>query len=112
MTRRLLLLLFGVGLLSLLGSPVAHADVWANVKDGTPVATRPLFLGNGAIREGDWKLLDGKLYDVVKDPAEKSDVAADHPDVVRSLSAKLEEWHAKLNDAAPKKRKNNAARPQ
>jgi arylsulfatase A-like enzyme len=78
-------------------------DVWHNLADGTPVADRPLYLGNHAIREGDWKLLDGKLYDVVKDPAEEHDVAAEHPDVVRRLKAGLADWKAKLGQPAAKK---------
>jgi arylsulfatase A-like enzyme len=78
-------------------------DVWHNLADGTPIPTRPLYLGDHAIREGNWKLLDGKLYDVVKDPAEKDDLAAEHPDVVQRLKASLADWKAKLGQPAAKK---------
>jgi arylsulfatase A-like enzyme len=50
----------------------------------------------GAIRKGDWKLiklalLPGKteLFNLATDPGETTNVAADHPDVVRDLEARL-----------------------
>ncbi|MFT3788425.1 MAG: sulfatase-like hydrolase/transferase [Tepidisphaeraceae bacterium] len=49
-----------------------------------------------AAREGPWKLLmtpDGatiELYDITKDPGEKTNVAADHPDVVQKLKVELD----------------------
>ncbi|MEI6235935.1 MAG: sulfatase-like hydrolase/transferase, partial [Planctomycetota bacterium] len=56
------------------------------------------------IREGPWKLChpsrknggDLELYDIVSDPAEKQNVAAKHPDIVKQLSAKVEAWVATL----------------
>ena len=56
----------------------------------------------GAIRVGRWKLLrrrDGaELYDLEADPNEARDVAAEHPERVRALGARLDAWAAK---AAP-----------
>ena len=55
-----------------------------------------------AIRDGNWKLLmnpDRKrieLYDILKDPTELDNVAVQHPDVVRRLSAKLLHWQGML----------------
>jgi arylsulfatase A-like enzyme len=55
-----------------------------------------------AIRDGNWKLLmnpDGKrieLYDIPADPTELDNLAGQHPDVVRRLSAKLLHWHGTL----------------
>jgi arylsulfatase A-like enzyme len=95
--------LAAVGVTAPAGAAFDGADVWANVKDGTPVPARPLYLGNGAIRAGHWKLLDGKLYDVAKDPAEKSDVAAAHPDVVQRLKADLNDWQAKVGTPTKKR---------
>lgn len=50
----------------------------------------------GAIRKGPWKLikvalLPGKteLYNLEKDPGEKENVAAQHPEVVQDLEARL-----------------------
>ena len=41
------------------------------------------------IRSGDFKLMGDLLYNVVKDPGEQTDVAADHPELVKELAAKL-----------------------
>lgn len=66
-----------------------------------PVSRRQLFWmqnGNRAVRHGDWKLtiVDGKtsLFDVRRDLAEKSDVAASYPAVVEGMSGALRAWTA------------------
>jgi arylsulfatase A-like enzyme len=52
-----------------------------------------------AVREGRWKLLlefDGtnpELFDIAADPNETRNLADDHKQVVRDLSAKLLTWH-------------------
>lgn len=52
-----------------------------------------------AIRKGRWKLLcgdnaaDAQLYDVVADPKETTDVAADHPQLVEEMSRAVCEWY-------------------
>ena len=33
-----------------------------------------------------------KLFDLVKDPSEKNDLAAQHPDLVKKMTATLEHW--------------------
>jgi N-acetylgalactosamine-6-sulfatase len=56
------------------------------------------------IREGQWKLRhptrknDGELelYDITTDPAEEHNVAAEHPDIMKKLSAQVEAWVATL----------------
>jgi phosphoribosylaminoimidazole carboxylase PurE protein len=58
------------------------------------------------VRDGDWKLFvrhDGQgaqLFDIPKDSAEKHDVAAAHPEVVKELTAKVLAW-AKTLPASP-----------
>lgn len=54
---------------------------------------------NCRIREGRWQLVNTQrsrdaweLYDVAADPAETTNVAADHPDVVARLAAAYDEW--------------------
>ena len=53
----------------------------------------------GAIRAANWKLIeryeDGRvhLFDLDTDPGELVDVAADHPDRVTDLRARLHEWY-------------------
>ncbi len=40
-----------------------------------------------------WRLINGvELYDIQADPEQRSDVAEDHPDVVRKLREHYEEW--------------------
>jgi N-acetylgalactosamine-6-sulfatase len=59
---------------------------------------------SAGIREAQWKLIyptrknggDLELYDIVSDPAEADNVAAQHPDVVNRLSAKVAAWVATL----------------
>lgn len=55
----------------------------------------------GAIRDGDWKLLrfpdrPAELYDLSTDVSEVHDLAAQHPDKVRSLYKKLFQWEMTL----------------
>jgi len=77
---------------------------------GTHVRTKPLLWktsspgSSGGIREGRWKLIhptrkkggDLELYDIIADPAEANNVAAQHPDIVKDLSAKVMSWVATL----------------
>jgi hypothetical protein len=55
-----------------------------------------------AMREGDWKLLceyDGslpQLYDLAKDHGETTNLAEQHPEVVRQMSGKLLAWHESM----------------
>jgi arylsulfatase len=35
-----------------------------------------------------------ELYDLVSDPAESNDLAADHPDVVERMRGQLQQWQA------------------
>jgi arylsulfatase A len=69
----------------------------------------------GVIREGDWKLIeqyeDGslELYDLAKDPSEKTDVAAAEPARVAALRGKLEAWRRSVG-AEPTKANPNFSR--
>lgn len=82
----------------------------------THVRTKPLLWKTSSpgsealIREGQWKLCfptrkkDGEieLYDIIADPAESKNVAKQHPDIVKRLSAKVESWVATLPKAYEK----------
>jgi len=43
------------------------------------------------IRSGRYKLMGDMLYDIEADPGERTDIAAEHPEVVKRLKARLEE---------------------
>ena len=57
-----------------------------------------------AVRSGDWKvLIDGPqqmLFDVKHDPGERHDLAAERPDLIRSLKAKIEAWEKDVDGEA------------
>ena len=54
---------------------------------------RPQPYPNGAARTARYKLVDGKaLFDLIEDPLEKRDVAAEHPEVVAGLRRQYEAW--------------------
>lgn len=45
-----------------------------------------------SIRRGDWKWIDGALYDLAADLGETTDLAADRPELARELESALQEW--------------------
>jgi arylsulfatase A-like enzyme len=61
----------------------------------------------GAIRDGDWKLLeffeDGRLelYNLKDDPGERTNLAAELPDKVSQLHARLLAWRQEVNAPMP-----------
>ncbi len=79
---------------------------------------------NGVIRDGDWKLIewyeDGalELYNIAQDLGEKNDLAAQQPDKVKELHAKLVAWRKEVGalmptpntDPQPKKRRKQKNR--
>jgi hypothetical protein len=92
------------------GSPITldFQDI-SPVLFGQKTLNRPLFWHQphymnqggkpaGVAREGDWKLIeqyeDGslELYNLAKDPGEKTDLAADEPARVAAMRGKLEAW--------------------
>jgi N-acetylgalactosamine-6-sulfatase len=60
-----------------------------------------------AIRDGNWKLLmdpEGErveLYDIPNDAGESSNLAAEHPERVRDLRAKIKAWKSTLPTEPP-----------
>ncbi|MGI9244981.1 MAG: sulfatase-like hydrolase/transferase, partial [Verrucomicrobiales bacterium] len=43
------------------------------------------------VRSGDYKLMGEMLFNIAKDPGEKTDIAADNPEIVKKLAKRLEE---------------------
>jgi arylsulfatase A-like enzyme len=80
--------------------PLDGKDIWATVADGKPTPHDDILINveafRGSIIKGKWKLvkialLPGKteLFDLTADPGEKTDVAAQNPDVVSDLQSRL-----------------------
>lgn len=72
-------------------------------------AERALFwerAGNRAVRKGKWKVVSifpqnkWQLFDLETDRGETTDLAAQHPDIVKTLNAEYEAW-AKRTDVEP-----------
>jgi arylsulfatase A-like enzyme len=80
--------------------PMDGKDMWPTLAEGKPSPNEDVLINveafRGAVRKGDWKLvkialLPGKteLFDLATDPSEATNVADQHPDVVRDLEARL-----------------------
>lgn len=71
----------------------------------------------GAIRMGDWKLVeryeDGRvhLYNLQDDIGEKNDVSADHPKRVTEMRAKLHQWYGEVDANFLRQKKGQKDRP-
>ena len=65
---------------------------------------RAFYFPKTAIRRGQWKLNDGKLYDLSTDLAEKTNLASQHPDIVIKLETELKQWQESVGREASKKK--------
>ena len=80
--------------------PFDGRDMWATIAEGAPSPHEDILINveafRGAVRKGDWKLvkialLPGKtqLFNLAQDPGETTDVAAENPEIVKDLEARL-----------------------
>lgn len=100
------------------GQPLDGMSLVPLLRTGAQPADRPLFwhyphYGNqgaapgGAVREGDWKLVewyeDGRreLFNVREDLSEERDLAAQMPEKVTELAAKLDAWRKETGALMP-----------
>jgi arylsulfatase A-like enzyme len=100
------------------GQPLDGTSLVPLIKAGAQPAERPLFwhyphYGNqgaapgGAVREGNWKLIewyeDGRreLFNVSEDLSEERDLAAQMPEKVTALAAKLDAWRKETGALMP-----------
>ena len=79
--------------------PLDGRNIWPALRDNTasPVESYYWFWRNAdALRTADWKLFrysdHFELYDIRKDISEANDVAAAHPEVVKALTVKMNDW--------------------
>lgn len=112
-------------LLALAGLPLRpkqHLDGIdvASILTGGPVPPRQTFYWHyphyhgstwapgSAIRDGDWKLIEFleentvELYDLKHDVGERTNLAAQNPERVKMLQAKLDAWRSKTGASMPK----------
>jgi len=91
----------GVSLASLMtkGTPLKDRALYWHIPHYTNQGSRP----SGAIREKDWKLVEHydtgvcELFDLAKDPGEKTDLAAKDPARIAGMRGKLEKWRRDVN---------------
>lgn len=100
----------GVNLLPLLASTTATDDqraLYWHYPHYHTAGWRP----GGAIREGNWKLVehfetgDIELYNLSEDLSEQHDLSKNHPEVASSLYSKLKKWRRYIGAEMPVMRK-------
>jgi arylsulfatase A-like enzyme len=80
--------------------PFDGKNIWPTIAEGKPSPHEDLLINveafRGAIRKGNWKLikialLPGKteLFDLSRDPGETTNLADQHPEIVRDLESRL-----------------------
>lgn len=94
----------GVSLVGLLrGEPLPPRQLCWHFPNYTNQGSRPA----GAIRDGDWKLVeqleDGsvELFDLASDPSETKNLAAANPERVKDLRQKLHAWRERIGAQLP-----------
>jgi uncharacterized sulfatase len=77
--------------------------------DGANIDNPQASLTHSWMRQGDWKLIvpaanvqaKPELYNVARDPMEQTNLAADNPDVIDRLRARLGQWSSEVQTLHP-----------
>lgn len=81
----------------LFGQPTPWPDR-AVVTDSQRIA-RPVMWRQSAVMTDRWRLISGHaLFDMEADPGQRTDVSADHPDVVADLRGAYETWWGRVSE--------------
>lgn len=93
--------------------PLEGTSLTPTFKDGGALPARTLCFqheGAKAIEQGNWKLVQGKkmpaetaweLYDLAQDPCETVNLAARHPELVKSMSDEYDAWAKRTGSYFP-----------
>jgi arylsulfatase A-like enzyme len=109
--------------------PGDGVDLVGLLTEGRPLAPRALFWHyphysnqggkpGGAVRDGDWKLIEfyengrHELYDLKRDPREVNNLAGSRPETVRVLAGKLDGWRRSVGAAMPRLNPGYVPNPQ
>lgn len=84
-------------------------NIWPAFTGAGKVSDRPLCFPRDTIRSGNWKMSEGRLYDLAKDPAEKTDVAASRPEIITRLAKDLETWQQAMGVKPKARQKKDGA---
>jgi arylsulfatase len=99
-------------------TPLAGKSLLPILRGRTRVAHKQIFFehyGQRAVREGNLKLVAAsekpwELYDLLSDPTELHDLAAERPDTVRRLAADWQTWAERTGAVEPSATSQTAAR--
>jgi len=94
--------------------PLDGKDAWATIANGAPSPHDEIVYGLGAIRRGDWKLIEAdveyygwksevtRLYNIREDPSEQNNLAEAMPQKVEQLRARLAYHAAQARPSPPR----------